>query len=153
VSNPFIQLGYLYATDGRIAVRTKQPKGTPDTVPPEGRKFPDVGKEFARFWPGASEVRQGSKPWPQLPATNICKRCTEEPVNPKAADTRCQFCLGYRMVPAHTEVAGRRISGWYWSLIRSLSGVRYSTHGGPEDPVCFVADGGIEGLMMPRVNS
>ena len=125
---PWVNGGWEYATNGRIAVRQPAP-GQPDVD--DGKKRP-INLDRDIFPPASC-----TETWPEPHGFQV-KGIEDEP----------QFGI----VAADMDIAGRLIAGCYVLLISLLGKVQYDPSGKPEDPLRFSAEG-LEGTVMPMARS
>ena len=132
ILSPFKQGDWLYATDGRVAVRIPWPGDVKPVA-----KTPDIDSVFTEF-----DVAGCTEPWP--PWKNIPSDDTGE-----SADW-------HHDVPVQ-RVAGRRINGICWLKVASLGkGVRFAptlTAASAIQFACGELQGIVSTLAEPRKDS
>lgn len=156
---PFVQGGYVYATDGKIAIRI--PTRRPDTFH-EGR-FPKMGETFDKLLRAYTRDAPGDLgwlPWPTKPvfvetetdaktgiACPICRGATHYYADGDAVT--CVYCdaTGYVERWDNVDTGKSIIAGRYWQLISRLPNVWYLERMREDDPIWFRFAGG-DGLLM-----
>lgn len=126
LAQPFVQDGWCYATDGRIAVRV--PSDEPNTARPNER-YPAMAKHFSAFAPAACTQR--------VPIRKVVRRCLRYPGHsiPLCGGRFDPHLLCEIAVLPHARVALER-----------LPMLDYARGDGA---LQFVADGGLQGILLP----
>lgn len=83
-----------------------------------------------------------------------CENCDGSGTLDMPDKTKCPECngAGFTVVAQwkYQRVGNRWLNCFYLDMMaRNLTNVRVSLAGGPERPTFFVADGGVEGALMP----
>jgi len=156
LTEPFVQGGYVYATDGKIAIRI--PTRRPDTFH-EGR-FPNMQQVFDTLLTNHSGSKEPWQPWPTKPVfaptepaaqTGIdCPICrTQGHYYADGDSATCVYCDATGWVERWDNVdTGKSIiAGRYWRLISRLPNVWYRERMRDGDPIWFRFAGG-DGLLM-----
>jgi hypothetical protein len=152
MSHPFIDRGYLWATNSRICVRYKTAE--PDSTHKDGKPFPDCFLPFKEFKADAEFV-EATKDWTAVPCWACdetgdcsCDSCTEVE---ESADV-CQCCGGSGEVhfPRQVKIGTATVATNYAATMHTLPGLRVAIpkEGEETNPISFIFDGG-EGLLMP----
>lgn len=133
LTRPFVQRGYIFATDGRIAVMSKI-----DNIeyPPLSAKGPD--DLFSRF---ATQDRCLC----QLPATKlvVCSECFDG----------CECCWwAGEAVSEHVVIHGIKINAAYLTLLKKHGVTEVYVGENDSVPIRFQLHG-VEGLLSPMVSA
>ena len=170
----FVMAGWRYALNGCIAVRVPAP-GEPDTVgkrlprdpalsvfrPSKFNaekctvRFPEhdgtcftvkCGGDHRKRCPVCQGERQCK--CPECNHEHECGTCSGTGLNPEYDGDSCE-CGGTGELTnwGEMDVGAQHLAGKYVILIAGLPGARYDPGGKPETPLCFVADGGLEGVV------
>lgn len=129
IDKPFVYNGYRYATNGVIAIRKKWRAGAKDTQPPKGKHFPNARIE-CYFRQKAECPEPFPKSIPQIRSSNSA-------MNAKLKEHEC------------IQLQGFVIRDSVLRLINRFQYPKYLPPYFPSSSVRFVADGGIEGIVMP----
>ena len=154
----FVQDGWVYATDARISVRIKAPKGAKDSPESQDVKYPkDIKRIFAR------NVSKNGLPFPtdaieykKLDCDVCAGNGTHECGHTMCGHEHvCGVCLGTGISeffePEKFTFNGYCIGGKYLHLISQLPNAKYLGATAPLGPLHFVFDGG-EGVVSQRTD-
>jgi len=179
IAFPWIKNGWKVATDARICIRLPAPGEMdtdsitrfPETEDALFGKF-DATKCDTPFPPHSGETKEitcgeckgtgkentecpdcngdGEKHCPACDNFTTCGQCSGRGVIPSAIN--CPVCdgVGNKNMPTDNIVAGKKLAGKYVVLINSLPNVKYWNGGEPYAALHFIADGGLQGLLMPK---
>lgn len=168
---PWVAHGWRYATDGRICVRVPA-GGEPNTV---GHRVPLIA-EFDGFAADLCTVpfAPPDGPWERCPvcdgtgygwrdcdlcegfgschcpkcnADHGCGKCDGTGLLPDSSTT-CPECDGRQEVPINQRYGNRLLAGKYLAKIAQLPGVKYCEGGTRDTPLPFIADSGLQGVLM-----
>lgn len=134
LTRPHVRKGHVYATDGRIAVRS----GIYDVaLPPlcaEGANTPDVLGLFAEC---------ERNPFVLLDTRKLCRYCLDG----------CEFCWWTNeAVSDHVTIGGVKFNARYLTLLLKHGVNTLEVGANDQVPARFVVDETCEGLLMPMVS-
>lgn len=147
MSEPWVRKGWVYATNGRVAIRCPVDDIVPDSP------ANTVAEPAAQLFDECLDVSKCANPWPD-PA---CLQCGGFGVVNRARDGKevpCLHCDGKKryagevLYKAYLMVGVHRISAEWEGLICNLPNVRWQSSVAAHRPLPFVFDGG-QGLVMP----
>lgn len=158
MAKPFNLNGWTYALNGHVGIRV--PATGPDTVPPEGERFPPASSVFV-------PVEGERIPWPErlycpqcfdtgTIGCNGCQRRCDDDGCTGCGKRRCRLCNGRSPSGQLSDTADSRrcidvgehwIDVGYDDLIRELRGVTFIPISNPSKPLPFFFEGG-EGRVM-----
>lgn len=174
---PFVQGGFLCATNGRIAIRV--PSSDPDTTPENGGRLPRMAdifksmpKNISRYeaWPEAKYSHQerdcltckGKGRVNQHPCQECdgdgmveCETCGHEDEckvcdgHGECGGSKCKACNGKMQVPRpyQQQIGKAWIDADYDAMVRELPNPVWYCKSA-DDPVFIIFDGG-EAVVMP----
>jgi hypothetical protein len=161
IAEPFVQDGYLYATDARIAIRI--PTKQSNTEREDGARYPRMADIFTGLKPVQSRwhAEEGWLQWPtkplEIPTPTdakqgvVCPICLGGGEYWTDGDTRrCVYCDGdgYLSLYDNASLGPACFSGMYWRLIARLPNVWYREPKNAGKPLWFRFAGG-DGVLMP----
>jgi len=142
---PWVANGWLYAADGRIAIREPTEEADTDDDRKRPKRIADMFENFPRCmnsWPH----HDGAKKMPE------CATCGGSGTVPCVCEMCChphtRECPRCRGVLKPLVIARRLIAGTYCQAIEALGNVYYSKRGKPEEALSFCC-GELQGKVMP----
>ena len=177
IANPFVRGGWRYATDGRVLVRVPAPLIPSDGINREQQ--PDVdtvlrGVDFTKCTESMPPLRSDSrgkdkekkcncKMCPSCDGTGgcVCPDCGNghdcpvcDGLGRKGTTSDCLLCKGTNIVKTARwkvqKIGAKYLSCQFLSVIDAeLKNVHYYDDKLPDAMLCFVADEGVQGVLMP----